>query len=112
MSKCAQAHSDIKNRERQYYNRELNFKESNFVKNDQVQFVDKTDEILVQENAYYVDQAQGVEVTFGNISENTQREFKKLIGHQELLDDTLIRHQEKVSLRKWGGSKFALDNQQ
>lgn len=59
--------------------------------------MDKTDEILVQENDYYVDQDKSVEVTFGNINENTQREFKRLIGQRELLNDTLEKYREKVN---------------
>ena len=80
------------------YNRVLSSREETFINNPNIQFVDKTDETVKEDEKYFGEQGVKfkVNVTFGDISESTQGEFIKIIDNTELMNDTLIKYQQQV----------------
>lgn len=99
MTQVFQNHSAVKQHCKDNYNRVLSNREENFVKDQNIQFVDKTDEIIREEEKYLNDQEVKVEVTFGKISESTQGDFIRIIDSTELMNDTLVKLQQQVILK-------------
>ena len=98
LTKVYQRHSDAKDKQKAYYNRDLNAREKAFIETPDIQFYDRTEDIIAEEEKYFNDQKLKVEVTFGKISKTAQKETPRVIGFNELMDDTLIKIQQNVRL--------------
>jgi len=96
LTKVYQQFSDAKDKARNYFNRDLNIVESKFIGTPEVKYYNRADEIISEEAKYSNDKKLKVEVTFGNLNEGTQREFKRVLGYNEFMKDTEVKHQEKV----------------
>ena len=94
-----QQYSAAKEQSKTFYNRELSKRENNFINNPDLQFLDKSEDIITAEAKYDKEQQLKNEVTFGDIFESTNNQGQEnIIGLKELMEDTLIKHQEKVKL--------------
>ncbi|CAI2363673.1 unnamed protein product [Moneuplotes crassus] len=83
LTSVCQRHSAAKESAKNLYARDVSKREKEFIKNPEIQFYDRSKEIIAEEEKHSQKEIEPINVCFGGISQSTQREFMNMINGKE-----------------------------